>query len=185
MSNRNLTPTRLPMYSPNIMKQQFTDAQIADFLRRSYFVVDGMWFIKTEEKRGFDEAMELDAAVWDVISKVQARKARDVLGITGTSVQDLARAFELKLACEGHDYEIEATDNEARITIGMCPWYEMLKSSGRTDIARVIAERICAREFAGWIREFSPDIDFAIEGRLCVPEDACEQCTLVFYREDV
>ena len=47
------------------MKEQFTDAQIADLLRRSYFVVDGLWFVKTEEKHGFEEAMDLDQAVWD------------------------------------------------------------------------------------------------------------------------
>ena len=31
------------------MAEEFTDAQIADFLRRSYFVVDGLWFVKIEE----------------------------------------------------------------------------------------------------------------------------------------
>jgi len=63
------------------LKELFTDAQIADFLRRSYFVVDGLWFIMAEQERGFDEAMDLDEAVWGVMSKVQARRAKEVLRI--------------------------------------------------------------------------------------------------------
>ena len=69
------------------MKPDFTDAQIADFLRRSYFVVDGLWFVKTEEKRGFDEAMQLDEAVWEIMSKVQARKAKSLLAIKNGSLR--------------------------------------------------------------------------------------------------
>ena len=162
------------------MKEQFTDAQITDFLRRSYFVVDGLWFVKTETQHGFEEAMEQDEAVWKVMSKVQARKAREMLGITGGSLDDLARAFQLKLSAEGYDFEVESSDIEVRLNVRVCPWYEVLKSSGRTHIAQIIAERICAREFSGWASEFSPSIEFQILGRLCVESDSCCQCGMVF-----
>lgn len=162
------------------MKEQFTDAQIADFLRKSYFVVDGLWFVKTEEKRGFEEAMGQDEAVWKVMSKVQARKAKELLGITDGSLEDLARAFQLKLSAEGYDFDVESGENEVRLQVNVCPWYEVLKSSGRTHIAEIIAERICAREFVGWVKEFSPGIEFQILGRLCVEADNCCQCGMVF-----
>jgi hypothetical protein len=162
------------------MTERFTDAQIADFLRRSYFVVDGLWFVKLEERHGFEEAMALDEGVWDVMSKIQARKARALLGIEGNSVEDLARAFQLKLAGEGHDYEIEVSPREAALTVRVCPWHEILKSSGRTQIAETIADRICKREFGGWAKEFGPGIEVAFEGRLCVESDRCETCRIVF-----
>ena len=162
------------------MKEKFTDGQIADLLRKSYFVVDGLWFVKTEETRGFDEAMELDEAVWSIMSKVQARKARQALGITGNSLDDLAKAFQLKLAAEGHEYDVNATDEEVELTIRTCPWYEILKSSERTHIAETIADRICARELSGWVSEFGPGIEFRIIGRLCVESDRCEVCRVVF-----
>lgn len=164
------------------MKEQFTDTQIADFLRRSYFVVDGLWFVKTEELRGFEEAMGLDEAVWDVMSKVQARKAKAMLGIDGDSLDDLARAFQLKFAAEGYDYDIERADDEIRLIVRTCPWYEILKSSNRTAIAETIVDRICMREFAGWVREFSPRIEFEMHGRLCVSSDACSTCEFAFHK---
>lgn len=160
------------------MTERFADAQIADFLRRSYFAVDGLWFVKTEEAHGFEEAIDLDEAVWEVMAKVQARKAKALLGIDVGTLADLGRAFQLKLASEGHDYEAQSSDKEVRITVRTCPWFEILKSSGRTHVAEVIADRICAREYAGWAREFGQDIEVAFEHRLCV--EACDACSIVF-----
>jgi hypothetical protein len=160
------------------MQEHFTDAQIADFLRRSYFVLDGLWFVKTEESRGFDEAIALDEAVWEIMSKIQARKAKSLLGILGNSLADFARAFQLKLAAEGHDYKAELTDQQFVLAIRVCPWYEILKTSGRTHIADIIADRICSREFAGWTREFDPRIETKFELRLCI--DNSEACTVKF-----
>jgi len=164
------------------MREKFSDGQLAEFLRRSYFVVDGLWFVKTEERDGFDAAMDLDEAVWQVMSKVQARKAREIMGLSGGSLADLARAFQLKLTAEGYDYEIDWDGDAARLSVGACPWFEILKTSGRTQIAEVIANRICAREFAGWTAELAPDVDFEILGRLCVEADGCSRCSMVFRR---
>lgn len=162
------------------MNDRFTDAQVADFLRRSYFVVDGLWFVKTEEKHGFDDAMDIDEAVWEVMSKVQARKAKSLLGIRDGSLADLARAFSLKLTCEGHDFDVQTDENEIRLIVHTCPWYEILKSSDRTRIAETIAERICAREYAGWTREFEPGIEFEMVRRLCVEGQGCGECEMAF-----
>ena len=162
------------------MKEQFSDAQIADFLRRSYFVVDGLWFVKAEEGFGFDEAMALDEAVWDVMSKAQARKARALLGIESNSLPDLVRAFQLKLAAEGYEFDVSLEEGKAAITVRVCPWFEILRSSGRTQIAETIADRICAREFTGWIREFGGGIELEFEKRLCIEREGCETCRMVF-----
>lgn len=162
------------------MKEQFSDAQIADFLRRSYFVVDGLWFMKAEERLGFDQAMALDEAVWDVMSKVQARKARALLGIESNGLPDLMRAFQLKLASEAYEFEVSLENGRGIITIRVCPWFEILKSSGRTQIAEVIADRICAREYTGWITEFGGEIALEFKQRLCIERDQCETCRMVF-----
>ncbi|MGQ9454784.1 MAG: DUF6125 family protein [Armatimonadota bacterium] len=165
--------------------QRFDDAQIADFLRRSYFAVDGLWFVKAEECFGFEQAMVLDEAVWNVMSKIQARKARAILGITASTILDLAAAFELKLAAEGYEHDVQIQDDMVRFAIRSCPWYEILKSSGRTHIAQTIAERICKREFAGWAREFGPGVEVTFEDRLCIDNEPCKLCTVVFARQNV
>jgi hypothetical protein len=52
---------------------QLTPEQIAEYYHRSYTVVDGLWFMKIEEKYGFDAALDIDKEVWKVFPKMQAR----------------------------------------------------------------------------------------------------------------
>lgn len=162
------------------MRETFTDKEIAEFLRRSYFTVDGLWFVKCEDAHGFESAMALDEAVWEVMAKIQSRKAKALLGIENGGLAELGRAFQLKLSAEGHEFDIDINRDEVRITIKTCPWFEILKSSGRTGIAETIADRICAREYAGWAREFGPGIELEFGHRLCV--DACKDCVIAFRR---
>ena len=165
------------------MKNEYSDAQVAAFLRKSYIAVDGLWFVKTEEKRGFDEAMELDEAVWAVMPKIQARRARAILGITGNSLEDLARAFKLKFASEGFDFDSEHSEKEVKLIVRSCPWYEIMKSSNRLHVSESVTNRICRMEFSGWIKEFDPTIRFEMHKTLCRPQDKCETCEIAFMKD--
>ncbi len=64
------------------------DKALIEYLRRSYTAVDGLWFVMVEEAYGFQQALELDEQVWEILPKIQARQARQVLGITGNSCDD-------------------------------------------------------------------------------------------------
>lgn len=165
------------------MREEFSDAQIAEFLRRSYFAVDGLWFVKTEDKRGFDEAMERDVDVWSVMAKIQARKAKKLLGIEVGSLQSLGKAFQLKMAAEGYNFDVETTEGEVKLILRDCPWYEVIKRSNRLHISESVTNRICVMEFGGWAREFSPDISFEMRKRLCIPADNCTECEIAFCRK--
>ncbi len=153
---------------------KFDDATLVEFLRRSYFTVDGLWFVKTEEKRSFEEALELDEQVWTVMPKIQARKAKQLLGLEGNSLRDLAACFGLKFAAEGFDYEVRWPSEDAlEIVVRRCPWYAMLSHAGREAIANSISEKICTAEFEGWTNEFAGEISFKLEKRLCAGDGTC------------
>lgn len=162
------------------MSEKFSDAQIAAFLKRSYFAVDGLWFVKTEKQSGLAEAMDLDEAVWQIMPKVQAREAAKILDLEGGSLDSIQQGFEFKLTAEGYDFDVETSGDEVRFIVNVCPWYEVLKSSDRTHLAEAIADRICTREFSGWTKELAPDVVFELRSRLCIESDNCECCRLVF-----
>jgi len=154
--------------------------EIIEMLRRSYFAVDGLWFVMVEEDEDPERAMELDERVWRVMPKIQARKARELLGCDGDSPADVARGMALKLAAEGHDYEVRVTSPaEAEIVITKCPWREVLAASGRTYLGPEIADRICATEGAMWASEFGADLQFELAEAICHGDD---RCRLVFRR---
>jgi hypothetical protein len=52
---------------------KLSSQQVAEYFNRSYKAVDGLWFMKVEEKYEFDVALELDNEVWKVMPKIQAR----------------------------------------------------------------------------------------------------------------
>lgn len=162
------------------MNETFTDAQIAAFLKRSYFAVDGLWFVKAEGRHGLAEAMDLDETVWEIMPKVQAREAAKLLDIEGGSLQAIQLGFSFKLTAEGYDFDMETSGDEVRFIVKMCPWYEVLKSSDRTHLSESVADRICVKEFSGWTKELAPDAEFQLCSRLCVESDNSECCRLVF-----
>ncbi len=58
---------------------KLTDKEISEYLHRCYTAADGLWFVKVEEKYGFDSALDIDKEVWKVIPKIQSRFLKNKL----------------------------------------------------------------------------------------------------------
>jgi len=153
------------------------DKALSEYLRRSYTALDGLWFVMVEEAYGFQQALQLDEKIWEVMPKIQARKAREVLGITGNSIADLAACFGLKLRADGHEFEVHQQPESIRFTVLRCQWLELLRSSGREHLAEQISGRICPTECRGWCAEFGDEFEFEIPQSLC---SGAEVCQIVF-----
>ena len=74
----------------------YNDRQMAELLRRSYMAVDGLWFVFAEQREGYEAALALDEEVWKVMPKIQARKAREVLGAAPEGLEALGQCLGLK-----------------------------------------------------------------------------------------
>lgn len=158
---------------------QIDDKMVADYLRRSYHAVDGLWFVMAEKAHDFDHALELDRRVWEVLAKIQARKARDLTGSTGNTPQELARCFCLKLRADGHVFDVQIERDAVRIAIRDCPWLQLLQKSERQHLAAKVAQTICPTEGRVWCDEFGGEYVFEM------PQMACEgghQCEMRFLR---
>lgn len=153
---------------------KYSDRILKEYYRRSYFAVDGLWFMKTEEAHGFEEALRLDAEVWGVLAKIQARKARELLKLEGGTVKDLITALKLKWTAEEYDYEIlEADDAHGVVLLRACPWFEIMQKSGREQLTHRIGECVCTREYAAWATEFSPKMEVSVDEMLCAGKESC------------
>jgi hypothetical protein len=150
------------------------DRILVDYLRRSYHAVDGLWFMMVEEAEDFERALALDERVWQVLAKIQARKARDLTRCTGNAPAELARCFGLKLAADGHRFEVAATDEEVCFTIYDCPWLRLLRKSDRQHLAAQISQTICPTEGRVWCTEFGGEYAFAIPLMACRGAERCE-----------
>ena len=150
------------------------DKILAHYLRRAYHAVDGLWFMMVEQDSDFDHALDLDRRVWEVLAKIQARKARELLRVAGDSPQDLARCFSLKLAADGHTFDVDTDPGGVRVTIHGCPWLALLENSDRRHLAARVAQTICPTEGRLWCAEFGGEYDFEMPRMACRGEAGCE-----------
>ena len=150
------------------------DHILTSYLRRSYHAVDGLWFVMVEEDSDFERALDLDMRVWRVLAKIQARKARELLGVSGNSAEDLARCFSLKLEADGHRFSVETTKGTVAFRIQACPWLELLQKSDRRHVAAKVAQAVCPAEGSVWCAEFGAEWRFEMPLMACSGAEGCE-----------
>lgn len=154
---------------------QLTDKQIEDFYHRSYKAVDGLWFVKVEEKYGFDIALQIDEQVWKVLPKIQARMLKAMGGFDG-GIEALLECFTTKLSLEGFTFSVEREDKgqDFTIVVEKCPWYELMIKSNRGNLAGKVGTAICGSEYRVWAEEFGSEIQFEIKEQLCNGSRFCK-----------
>jgi len=155
------------------MVPDWSDEQLVAYLRRAYHAVDGLWFMMVEDCAGFAAALDADRRVWQVLAKIQARKAREVTGRPGNAPEDLLACFSLKLTADGHCFDAAVDSNAVEFTIHRCPWLDLLQGSGREHLARQVAETVCPTEGAAWCREFGDAYDYSMPALMCGGAGEC------------
>jgi len=152
--------------------------QIAEYFHRSYKVVDGLWFMKVEEKYGFDTALQIDKEVWKVMPKIQARMIKSMQKI-GEGEIPLLKGLETKLALEGFKFKVEQDEMGFRIQVRDCPWHNLIVRSGREKISAKVGTTICNIEYSIWASEFDKNMQFRLTAQKC---NGSELCVLNFER---
>jgi hypothetical protein len=151
---------------------KLSSQQVADYFNRSYKAVDGLWFMKVEEKYGFDAALELDNEVWKVMPKIQARMIQSFLGLENGS-EALLESLVTKLELEGFKFKAEKTAKGFRIIITGCPWHNLMIKSGRKDLSGIIGETICSTEYQVWVSEIAKTMKFKLKSQKCKESQQC------------
>ena len=162
------------------MMLKLTDRQIAEYFKRSYTAVDGLWFMKAEERYGFDTALDIDDEVWKVMPKIQARKLKSMGNLTA-GLDGLRECFTTKLTLDGFAFETEQSDDGRSLTITLseCPWHNVMIKSGREHLSEKVGTRICNTEYQVWAAEFGDDIKFELGDQIC---EGFKCCTLTFIK---
>lgn len=147
--------------------------RIREYLKRSYLVTDGLWFVKVEEVLGFERALEIDCQVWGILPKIQARKVFELLELQEKGLSSLLKGLELKWEAEGFQYHYRIAQDELDVTITVCPWYEIMVRSGRQHLAARVGKAICSREYKVWAMELGEKIEFQLVRQKCQEGDYC------------
>ncbi len=160
---------------------KLNDTQTTEYFHRSYTAVDGLWFMKTEERYGFDIALEIDRNVWRIVPKIQARTMKSLTGL-GNGIDALRDALETKLTIENFTFETEVPVDGGSflLIVTDCPWHNMMVRAGREHLSAKVGTAICDAEFPVWAAEFGDNLSFSMEGRLC---GGGKCCIMKFFEE--
>ena len=148
-----------------------------EYLRRSFFAVDGLWFVNCESRFSLDTALELDENIWSAMGKIQARKARELSGAE-RDMNGLAASLPIKFESEGWQFKLREDGRGISVRIDSCPWYRILEKSNRTHLEPLISKAICRTEYQEWAREFGQEISFHLK------REEKGKCVLTFIGED-
>ncbi len=158
---------------------RLSDKQIEEYFHRSYTTVDGLWFMKIEEKYGFDTALDIDNEVWKVMPKIQARFFKS-LGKADDGIDGLFECLTTRLSLEGYKFKAEKTGSggDFKLTVNVCPWHNLMIKSGREKLSSKIGGLICSTEYSVWATEFGPNIRFELKDQIC---QGSQYCIVRFY----
>jgi len=154
---------------------ELSDGQIADYFRRSYAAADGLWFLKVEERYGFENALQIDEEVWKILPKIQARMIKDMAGL-GSGIDGLFQGIVTRLRLEGFSFSGEREERGFSILVSRCPWHDLMIRAGREHLSGEVGRLICQVENSAWAKEFG-DIGFQRSSGICRGD---AQCRLLF-----
>jgi hypothetical protein len=146
---------------------------VADYLRKCFVSVDGLWFMKVEEDSDFEKALDLDIAVWRVLPKIEARTIQGLIN-TGEGIDGLQRALEFKLSAELFRFELSPLSHEGfDLDLCDCPWVCHIKKANRQQFLDRISESICSVEYQNFVNEFGRDITVEHDRGRCRSDGCC------------
>lgn len=145
----------------------------ADYLRKCFVSVDGLWFMKVEEDADFDKALDLDMAVWKVLPKIEARAIRELLGL-GAGLEALRQALEFKLGAEQYRFDVSPLARDSFvIEVHGCPWVQHIQKANRHHFLERISDSICPAEYRIFTDEFGTHIHIEHLRDRCTTEGCC------------
>jgi len=144
--------------------------KLADFIfmhLRDMWAVDGLYYLGIEERYGTKIATEIDAFVWSVMGKIEARKIKQLFDLEGTDIVTMIEALRYSgWALDLEDKEIEIAGSYAIIRNVKC-------RVQNTRIKKGLSEFACKPVRLGFLtafaKEFNPEIEVIC--KMCPPDE--------------
>ncbi len=133
---------------------------------RNLWTVDGLYFLGIEEADGTEEATRIDAHVWEVMGKIEARKLKQFLHITGNDISSMIKALQhTSWALDLEDKEVVLEKNRAVIRNVRC-------RVQNTRREKSLEEFGCRPVRLGFLRAFAKEFNPAIVVKciVCPPD---------------
>lgn len=98
----------------------------------NWHTCDGLWFSGVEDRYGTEQALEIDIHMWDVSSRVEAQRIKQILAVPDKGGLDgVLRTINFMSWAAKCAYRIERDGDSAFLTVTSCPPQEARLKSGK------------------------------------------------------
>jgi len=143
---------------------------------KSWLAMDGVWFQAVENKRGMDEAVEMDVEAWKRFSVIEAKRLKAFLGLEDNSgIEGLKKALRFRIYSPINEEEIKVSGNVLTLRVLSCRAQDARKRKGMDPHP---CKPVGLAEYSG----FSKTIDsrFSMECLSCYPDITDPACACVW-----
>jgi len=99
---------------------------------RNWHTCDGLWFSGVEDRYGTYTALEIDINIWDISSRLEAKRIKEVLAIPDCAGLDaVLRAINFMSWAAKCAYRVDKNGDTALLTVTSCPPQEARIKSGK------------------------------------------------------
>ena len=133
---------------------------------RNLWAVDGLYYLGIEERFGTEAATEIDANVWSVMGKIEARRLKKLLGL-GSSLGDMIRGIKFSgWTMDLEDKEWEELPDRIILRNIEC----RVQNTRRKDGLPVFP---CKKVRFGFLKAFAKEFDenITVDCIQCPPDD--------------
>jgi len=104
-------------------------------LSKNFLTIDGYWFLGVEEKYGIEAAIELDRRAWEQYAVSEAKRIKELLGITEGSLSDLERALHLICISPSSEVKTRLLGGRLIMTVTKCRPQRARTRDGKGEFA--------------------------------------------------
>lgn len=135
---------------------------------RNLWRVDGLYFLRIEKKFGTEAAMEIDAGVWQVMAKIEAKSLRRMFQVDeNVGIPDIMRLLRRSSWALDQPFKtIEVGEDRAVLSIDKCRTQETRLRKGLTEFP-------CKKVRFGYLANFAQTLNPKAEVNclLCPPDE--------------
>ena len=149
---------------------------------RNLWAVDGLYFLGIEEKFGTENATVIDANVWKVMGKIEARRLRNELGLERNDIPAVMDALRLtSWSLDLEHKEIIVKKDRAVLRNPKCRVQLTRRKAGLSEFP---CKRVRWGYLQAFARELNPDVE--VRCNICPPDDHPEDlwCEWEFVMND-
>ena len=131
------------------------------FFEKSFFTLDGLWMIDTEEMTNWETALKIDVIVWEELLKVVIRRVKKYLQLEKNDLSTLIDILTFRWSIEGWKYKVLQSDvDKVKIIVTQCPYKAAMdRNPERKEKQKLICREMCIPFYKSVIKDFNENIN--------------------------